>query len=341
MSNAHATPEPAGGAAGLDWTALERAARVVAGSGNRADGATLLRLRTDILAMLDEACAEVEAESGLSTSPRSELLVVDRGGWIGGNLLTMRRLFGEMDVSGTEAKLLAWEGGAFLGLVSRLVLAQYDPFRDQLIVVQPNLGDMARGSGLRWLLFHEVTHLAQFRAATWIPDHIVELGGSVLSQPAGWGREALAKLPDRLPDIVRWLRAALEGKAQTTPLLELLPDAQREAVQSLHALVTVLEGHATLVTELIGKRVLADYEQLQERIKQRQRRPAPIRLLEAVSGLEMKRQQYVVGRSFCEGVWEHGGADALAPFWQGPEWTPTAEELREPQRWLERVGAAA
>lgn len=291
--------------------------------------------------MLDDACAEVEKESRLPTAPRAELLVVDRHAWIGGNLRTLQRLFGDIDVKGAEAKLLAWEGGGFVGLVARMVLAQFDPFRDQLIVVYPNLGEMARGSGLRWLIFHEVTHLAQFRAAPWIPDRIVETGRELLTlQQPGWAKEAFAKLPERLPDIVRWARGALEGRDEPTPVLDLLPEAQREAVFKLHALVTLLEGHATYITDLIGRRVLPDYDALQARIEQRKKRPPALKLLEAVSGIGMKRQQYVLGRGFCEEVWKQGGPDALAVAWRGPEWVPTLDELRAPEEWLQRVGAS-
>ena len=53
----------------------------------------------------------------------------------------------------------------------------------------------------------------------------------------------------------------------------------------------------------------------------------------------MKRQQYVIGKTFCEEIWKHGGAEALAPAWRGPEWAPTTDELKEPMSWLARVGA--
>jgi coenzyme F420 biosynthesis associated uncharacterized protein len=320
---------------------LEQAAKVVAGSGGRSDGSSLVRLRGRLLELYDEAAAEVERESTMPTTPRAELLVVDRQGWIGGNVRTLERLFRDVDVSGAEAKLIAWEGGVFVGLVARAVLGQFDPFRDQLVVVYPNLGEMASGDGLRWLMYHEVTHLAQFRAAPWIPDQILEWARELLSlQQKGMTREMLGKLPKQLPEIVRWARQALEGKAQGTPLLDLLPDAQREAIGKLNALVTLLEGHATLVTELIAKRTLPDYEELQRRIEARRKRPPLMRLLEALAGLDMKRQQYVLGRQFCERIWQHGGADALAVAWTGPASIPTLDELRDPDRWLDRVGAS-
>jgi coenzyme F420 biosynthesis associated uncharacterized protein len=277
----------------------------------------------------------------MPTTPRSELLVVDRHGWIGGNIRTLQQLFGDLDLAGGEAKLIAWEGGAFVGLLARAVLAQFDPFRNALIVVYPNLGELGAGDGLRWLLFHEVTHLAQFRAAPWIPDRITSLGRELLSvQRPGFTRDLAAQLRKRLPDLVGWVRDALEGKAEGSPLIDLLPDEQRRIVLELDALVTLLEGHATHVTELIGQRVLPDYPALRQRIEARRYRPPLIRLLEAIAGIEMKRRQYIVGRTFCETIWDHGGAEALAPAWRGPEWVPSRDELRDPQTWLQRVGAS-
>lgn len=327
----------------IDWTALERAAKVFASTGGRFDGASLLRLRSSILEMVSEATVEVEREAGISPLPRAELMVVDRHAWIGGNVRTLERLFGAAELpdslSAAQARLLAWEGGAFVGLIARAVLGQYDPYRDQLLIVYPNLGDMADAQGLRWLLFHEVTHVAQFRAAPWIADHIVESGRKALDlqrQP-DWAREAMKQLPERLPELFRWARDAFEGKATTTPLLDFLPQEQREAIDSVNALVTVLEGHATLVTDLIAKRVLPDHEEIDRRVAQRRQRPPLVRFLEALGGIEMKRQQYVLGRRFCEAVWSHGGPAALAPAWRGPEWMPTRREISDPDRWMSRV----
>jgi len=303
------------------------------------DGASLVRLRSQIVDMLDDACSEVEREAHLTTTPRAELLVVDRHAWIGGNTRTLQQLFGSLDLSTLQSKVVAWEGGAFVGLLARAVLAQYDPFRDQLLVVYPNLGDFANTDGLRWLLLHEVTHVAQFRAAPWIADRIRQTGRELLSQDTGWTKEAARRFREALPDIVKWLRNVLEGKSTPSPLFDLLPDEQREAVRSVNAIVTLLEGHATHVTELAGKRVLDDYDAMTRRLNARRRRPPIVRLLEAIGGIEMKRQQYVIGNEFCKRIWEHGGPDALAPAWRGPQWAPTSEELANPDAWLARVGA--
>ncbi len=302
------------------------------------EGPELARLRGRIAGLLEDASAEVTRESELPTQPPAELLVVDRRAWIAGNIRTLRGTFGDLGVSGPEAKLVAWEGGAFLGLVARAVLAQYDPYRDMLLVVYPNLGDVARGDGLRWLLFHEVTHLAQFRNAPWMADHIVELGKQVLAaENREWVKEAARDLRRRLPDLIAWARAALEGRAEGTPLLDVLPPEQRDIVLRLNALVTLLEGHATYVTDLIAERRIPDYQEFQRRIREQRKRPPLMRLLEAVAGLDMKRRQYVLGRGFCEVVWAQGGPGRLAGAWQSAETMPTMEELEDPDRWLSRV----
>jgi coenzyme F420 biosynthesis associated uncharacterized protein len=298
-----------------------------------------MRLRTQIVDLLDDACTEVEREAQLTTSPRAELLLVDRHAWIGGNTRTLQQLFGSLELSSLQSKIVAWEGGAFVGMLARAVLAQYDPFRDQLLVVYPNLGDFANIDGLRFLLLHEVTHVAQFRAAPWIADRIMETGRNLLSSQSGWTKDAARRFREALPDIVKWLKDVLEGKSTPSPLFDLLPDEQREAVRSVNALVTLLEGHATHITELAAKRVLDDYGAIERRLNERRRRPPIVRLLEAIGGIEMKRQQYVIGHQFCKKIWELGGAEALAPAWRGPEWAPTTEELAEPEAWLARVNA--
>jgi coenzyme F420 biosynthesis associated uncharacterized protein len=276
----------------------------------------------------------------MAATPRAELLVVDRHAWIGGNVSTLQHMIGDIAVAGAQSKIVAWEGGAFLGMLARLVLAQYDPFRDQLIVVYPNLGEFSDVDGLRWLVLHEVTHVAQFRAAPWIGDRIVEVARQVLdAERSDWTRDAWNRMRERMPDILRWAREALEGRASGSPLLDLLPDEQREAIMSVNALVTLLEGHATHITELAAKRVVGDLPAIERRVNARRKRPAPIRLLEAVAGIQMKRQQYIAGKKFCEEIWKRGGAEALAPAWRGPEWAPTMDELQAPQTWLARVGA--
>ena len=237
-----------------------------------------------MLDFLDEASKEVERESQLPATPQAELLVVDRHAWIAGNVGTLERIIGDISVAGSESKIVAWEGGALMGMLARMVLAQYDPFRDQLIVVYSNLGEFADVDGLRWLVLHEVAHVAQFRAAPWMADRIVEVARSVLNvEQTGWTREAWERLRERFPEILKWAREAMEGKASDSPLLDLLPDEQRESIMSVNALVTLLEGHATHITELAAS-ISCPIRSDRARVQARRKRPAAIRLLKQWPG---------------------------------------------------------
>jgi uncharacterized protein (DUF2342 family) len=58
-------------------------------------------------------------------------------------------------------------------------------------------------------------------------------------------------------------------------------------------------------------------------------------------GLEMKMQQYRVGKSFCDAVVAAAGLEALNAVWSAPEAMPTSGELEAPSSWLARVRAPA
>ena len=61
------------------------------------------------------------------------------------------------------------------------------------------------------------------------------------------------------------------------------------------------------------------------------------RFLQRLIGLEAKLAQYVLGERFIEAVERAGGPELFDRVWQGPEWLPIMDEVREPQQWIERV----
>jgi uncharacterized protein (DUF2342 family) len=54
--------------------------------------------------------------------------------------------------------------------------------------------------------------------------------------------------------------------------------------------------------------------------------------------MNMMLRQYEVGERFAEAVTAAGGLALLNRVWEGPEQMPTMAELREPQRWVDRIG---
>ncbi|MGH2554750.1 MAG: zinc-dependent metalloprotease, partial [Actinomycetota bacterium] len=59
--------------------------------------------------------------------------------------------------------------------------------------------------------------------------------------------------------------------------------------------------------------------------------------LERLLGLEMKRDQYRLGREFCAKVAELTDDATLARVWESPEALPSMPELEEPTLWLARM----
>jgi len=62
------------------------------------------------------------------------------------------------------------------------------------------------------------------------------------------------------------------------------------------------------------------------------------KLMSKLLGLEAKMRQYAEGERFVESVEETGGPLLLARVWEGPEWLPTLEEIRDPAVWVARAG---
>ena len=54
-------------------------------------------------------------------------------------------------------------------------------------------------------------------------------------------------------------------------------------------------------------------------------------------GLDAKMRQYAEGEHFVESVEAAGGPELMARVWEGPEWLPTLEEIRDPALWVARA----
>ena len=65
------------------------------------------------------------------------------------------------------------------------------------------------------------------------------------------------------------------------------------------------------------------------------------RLLQQLIGLEAKLNQYEQGERFIEVVEAKGGPALLERAWEAPELLPSIAEIRDPQRWIQRVSFAA
>ncbi|MBW3577723.1 MAG: zinc-dependent metalloprotease [Actinobacteria bacterium] len=350
-------PDPAtnGPARLIDEAISLRTAAVVATPGRR-DPAAAAQLRSAIARDTAVADAAARAWTGLGRDlPPTRVRVVSRMGWVQANLIGLRgalqplaeRLQRTATGRWVGSQILGVQLGALLGLLSTKVLGQYilplgGPGQAQLVVVGPNVLELSERYGAvaddvrRTVLLHELAHRLQFDGVPWLGDHLRSLLDRYLSATR-LDPSAVLDIIGRLPDVVR----ALRDDATLTPLLQLvLTDEQRAVVHEAQALMSLLEGHGNATMYEAADDLVMDSDRVRQALEQR-RRDFGTRLLTAVTGLEMKRRQYLDGESFVRTVVDRVGTAGLNRAFDGPDALPSPAEIADPDAWLTRVHGGA
>jgi coenzyme F420 biosynthesis associated uncharacterized protein len=236
------------------------------------------------------------------------------------------------------------QAGGVLAFLASRVLGQYEVFGTggRLLLVAPNIVDAERKLGVDptdfrlWVCLHEVTHQLQFTAVPWLRGHLEAQIAEFV--------EATDLSPDvlreRLTDLLRSLGDAIRGgDGESEGLLALVRDPkQREILDRVTAVMSLVEGHAEYVMDGVGPDVVPSVRTLRKRFAQRRKGRGPLdRVLRRLLGLEQKMKQYADGRTFVAGVVERAGMEGFNRVWAGPENLPRIEELTDPDRWVERV----
>lgn len=303
--------------------------------------------------LVARASALVEAETGLRGGGFPEVRVVSRQEWAAINIDSFSHLM-ESATAKLEStmgrkvgrRLMGVELGAVLGLLSRRVLGQYElvlpssdgSFGDTVLFVGANILWMERQHEFRpdefrfWVALHECTHRLQFVGIPWLRDYFLSLVDELVQS---------AK-----PEQGRVGRVAAELKAAADagePLIDergllglFASPEQRDVIDRVQALMSLLEGHGHVVMDRIGARHLVTQRRMSEVLKARRADPRTAQFFRLV-GLEMKMLQYEMGAKFIEGVERHAGWDVLAAAWERPESLPDLDEIANPVAWLNRV----
>lgn len=280
-----------------------------------------------------------------------EARIVDRPQWIRCAAGSMRAMTGGNADSKPRAisgRIAGVQTGGVLAFVSSGILGQYDPFASnggELLLVYPNVIAVERQLHVQpadfrmWVCLHEVTHRVQFRANPWLAGHMSDALG-VLTEDAG---EDVTQVIGRLADYARQRRSGEAAEANSAGILGLVravqSEAQREALDRLLVLGTLLEGHADHVMDAVGPAVVPSVATIRHRFDQRRhRRQPPVqRLLRALLGIDAKMDQYTRGKAFVDAVVSKVGMARFNTIWTGPHTLPLPEEIDEPQRWIDRV----
>jgi coenzyme F420 biosynthesis associated uncharacterized protein len=343
----------------IDWESVRQIARRRLGAAGAPMGAA------------DRASAEafyraellriepVVAEAIGAELPRSleEPAVIDRLQWIDLNLATFEQLFGKVErivaegMTGDDTPGRAFgrilnrslgnqQLGFLMSFLARKVLGQYDvsllavasAARGRLNFVEPNITATAAGLGIplpqfrTFIALHEATHAFEFEAYPWLRDHFAAAVG-----------EAIEQLATDTGGLGERLRVALRGHGGHWLERMMTPD-QLRAFRRTQALMSLLEGYSNHVMNDAGERLLPGFAQLHERFERRNEARGTLeRAILRITGLDLKMDQYVAGERFVVAVLAARDRPFLNRVWEGPANLPDLDEIRSPQRWIDRI----
>jgi coenzyme F420 biosynthesis associated uncharacterized protein len=350
--------------AAVDWAVAQRVAVRVAGREPFSQSYYYDSLDADFAELTEQAEGLVAAETGLvSLAGPARARVTDRAGWIDANVASFQRLLRpildkltsrltESALTPIAQKLAGAEVGMVLGWMSTRVLGQYDLLiiedespldQDLVYYVGPNVLSLEKQFAFPprefrlWLALHEVTHRAQFTGVEWMRPYFLDLVSQTL--------DAVDPDPKRFLAVLG--RVAEARRNGANPLADggimalVASDEQREVLDRVSGLMSLLEGHGDITMDRAGSGLVPSAERFSRVLRQRRESTQGMaRLLQQLIGLEAKMNQYAQGERFIEEVERVGGQALLRQAWESPDRLPTLDEIRDPALWIQRVAPA-
>ncbi|MFI5531387.1 zinc-dependent metalloprotease [Kitasatospora sp. NPDC051853] len=227
------------------------------------------------------------------------------------------------------------------GIMDSPRLGLRPPAPGRLLLVAPNIVQVERELDVDphdfrlWVCLHEETHRTQFTAVPWLRDHIQSEVQSFLAQTEV---DPLALL-ERARGLLGG-RGEGERERERGSLLEVVQSpGQRETLNRLTAVMSLLEGHADVVMDGVGPVVVPSVGEIREKFQQRRALGAG-RLdlvIRRLLGMDAKLRQYQDGAVFVRGVVDRVGMEGFNRVWTSPNTLPTKEEIHNPAAWVARV----
>lgn len=241
--------------------------------------------------------------------------------------------------------LLGTQVGAVLGFLAQRVLGQYDVAVPRggpgtLLFVVPNIATFEQDWSLErtdfrtWVALHEVTHRFEF-ARPWARERFQALLDDFLStltiDMEGISNR-LGSLDASDPEALQSLMASEEALFGAE-----LDDEQRLKLARIQAFMAAAEGYGDHVMHALGRELLPTYGRIEEAMRRYREEESGDPVFERLLGIEMKREQYVAGRAFCDTVVEQTDEATLARMWDAADAMPSLPEVTEPRLWLART----
>ena len=334
----------------VDWDLAVTVGSRVAGPGPEVSAAEAEAAVLELREGAARSTPLVREFTGLHTeSGTAPVLVVDRTGWLRANADAFSKILAPVVDKLVEKKgppsplaeafgsrVTGAEVGLMLGFLGSKVLGQFDPFfapHGRLLLVAPNIVHVEREIGADptdfrlWVCLHEETHRVQFTANPWLGDHLLAQMHAVADTIE----------PSALLDGLRRGAEAIRGGNGSVLDLISSPE-QKEILDRVTGVMSLLEGHADVVMDGVGPSVIPSVDQIRTKFNQRRKGTGGLdKLLRRLLGLDAKMAQYRDGAIFVRHVVDKVGMDGFNAVWSGPETLPSKAEIEDPDAWVTRV----
>ncbi len=297
-----------------------------------------------------------------------KVAVVDRPGWIKANITGFQVVLdplvdhlqevGAAPAAGSVltavgSRVTGVQAGLILAYLASRVLGQYELFlppdpdapaedapAGRLTLVAPNIVMVERELGVdptdfrRWVCLHEETHRTQFTSVPWLRPYVQrEMTEFLMASDLD-----PASILSRLRAAADAAYGAVRGGDGGSLIEAMQNPKQREILDRLTSVMTLVEGHGDYVMDAVGPSVVPSVEQI--RAKFNARRSSGNRMEQAfrrILGIDLKMRQYQQGAAFVQAVVDQAGMASFNRVWTSPETLPTKDEIADPQRWLVRM----
>ena len=237
------------------------------------------------------------------------------------------------------------QAGLILAYLSSRVLGQYELFLPpeaspvdgeqpgRLTLVAPNIVMVERELGVdphdfrRWVCLHEETHRLQFTAVPWLRDYVQ----SQMTEFLLASELDPAAILQRLRSAADAMAGAVRGGDGGSLIEAVATPAQREIMDRLTAVMTLVEGHGDYVMDAVGPQVVPSVAQIRERFNSRRGSSGRIeQTIRRILGIDLKMKQYAEGSRFVRTVVDEVGMATFNKVWTSPETLPTKAEFARP-----------
>jgi coenzyme F420 biosynthesis associated uncharacterized protein len=310
----------------------------------------------------------------ISAEDAGRVAVVDRPGWIRANVDGFRMVLDPLAehlrergrapepgsvIASVGSRVTGMQAGLILAYLAGRVLGQYELFlppdpaapdgaapAGRLTLVAPNIVMVERELDVdphdfrRWVCLHEETHRTQFTSVGWLRGYVQEQMTEFLLASDLDPATILDRLRAAADAVAGAVRGGDDGGDSLIEAIQ--TPRQREILDRLSCVMTLVEGHGDYVMDAVGPQVVPSVAAIRAAFNAR--RGAAGRLeqtIRRILGIDLKMKQYAQGSRFVGTVVREAGMDTFNRVWTSPQTLPTKDEITTPARWLERVGGGS